>query len=284
MSDIELLDQGGYKIVFSGNIAGIKYVVKFLKPNPSGTGETDNELLDEITARARREVKTIEQCDTPNLVKMGPVGLMTTNIIGEPLIYYTEEFIEGTNLNQYYQENGNFSVKELVNLALHTSTAIEALWAFAKIHRDIKPGNIMRRSTSGEFVLLDMGLVLDLQDESLSNAPMGTPLYVSPEQMDFNNRRAVMNFRSDLFSLGIVLYEMATGKHPFVTADSITTWEVIGNIKNMDPFAPIKKRGDLPKTLSDIIMRLLAKRQALRYRSIALFRRALNQVPVEGVE
>ncbi len=93
-----------------------------------------------------------------------------------------------------------------------------------------------------------------------------------------------MNFRSDLFSLGIVLYEMATGRHPFVTVDATTTWQVIGNIINLDPVPPIKIRSDLPQNLSDVIMRLLAKRPALRYRSITLFQRALQGVRVEGDE
>lgn len=282
MSGIKVLDQGGQKIVFSGNIEGTRYTVKFLKPNPSDARNASIEFLDEVTARVRREVETIEQCKTPHLVKMGPIGLNNTNITGEPLIYYTEEFIEGSNLRQYHDENGNFSIKELVCLALNISAAIESLWAFAKIHRDIKPGNIMRRAKNGEYVLLDMGLVLDLQDESLSRAPVGTPLYISPEQMDFDNRRTVMNFRSDLFSLGIVLYEMATGIHPFVTADATTTWEVIGNIRNLDPAPPVSIRSDCPQTLNDVIMRLLAKRPALRYRSIALFQKALKGVQLIG--
>jgi serine/threonine protein kinase len=284
MSRIVELDKGGYKIVFSGNISGKKYAVKFLRPDPTGTGSADGSLIDEITARVRREVETIEQCKTPHLVKMGPIGLTTTEITGEPLIFYTEEFVEGSNLKQYYLEIRTFPVKELANLALHISTAIEELWSFAKIHRDIKPGNIMRRSTNGEFVLLDMGLVLDLQDASLSTAPMGTLLYISPEQADFDNRRAVMNFRSDLFSLGTVLYEMATGRHPFVTPDATTTWQIIGNIKNMDPVPPMEIRSDLPQPLNDIIIRLLAKRQALRYRSVSLFQKALKKIQLEGDE
>jgi serine/threonine-protein kinase len=127
-----------------------------------------------------------------------------------------------------------------------------------------------------------MGLVFDLQDASLSVGPVGTPLYFSPEQTDFNNRRTVMNFRSDLFSLGIVLYEMATGRHPFVTPSSHTTWEVLGNISNMNPEQPISHRPDLPQRLNDIIMRLLAKRPALRYRSISLFQQALSEVEAGG--
>jgi serine/threonine-protein kinase len=186
------------------------------------------------------------------------------------------------NLRQYKEEKGTLSVQELVQLSFNISEAINTIWQFSKIHRDIKPGNIMIRETSGEFVLLDMGLVFDLQDESLSVGIVGTPLYFSPEQMDFSNRRTIMNFRSDLFSLGIVLYEMATGKHPFITASSPTTWDVLGNIANMNPEQPLKYRPDLPQKLNEIIMRLLAKRPALRYRSIALFQRALGEVQVEG--
>ena len=139
----------------------------------------------------------------------------------------------------------------------------------------------MRRESNGAFVLLDMGLVFDLQDESLSIGPVGTPLYFSPEQLDFNNRRTVMNFRSDLFSLGTVMYEMATGAHPFLQSAQ-TSWEVLGNIANMTPRLPRELRPDLPEKLNEIIMRLLAKRPALRYRSIELFQRSLREVEIEG--
>lgn len=280
-TDIQEVDRGGQKIVFSGIIDGQKYALKFMAPNPSQVGGQNSEFLDDVTSRAQREVETMQQCSTPHLVGMGPIGLNTTYIADEPIIYFSEEFVEGQNLRAYLESNGVFSVSELIQLPLHISEAIEAIWQFSKIHRDIKPGNIMRRHDNGDFVLLDMGLVFDLQDESLSVSPVGTPLYFSPEQMDFNNRRAVMNFRSDLFSLGTVMYEMATGTHPF-TQDATTTWDVLGNIANAVPQSPIALRADLPEKLSDIIMRLLAKRPALRYRSIELFQRALGEVETEG--
>lgn len=280
-SDIQEVDRGGQKIVFSGIMDGRKYALKFMAPNPSQAGGQNSEFLDDVTSRAQREVETMQQCSTPHLVGMGPIGLNTAVIADEPIIYFSEEFVEGQNLRSYLQSNGVFSVSELIRLAFHVSEAIKSIWQFSKIHRDIKPGNIMRRDDNGDFVLLDMGLVFDLQDESLSVCPVGTPLYFSPEQMEFNNRRTIMNFRSDLFSLGTVMYEMATGHHPF-TQGATTTWDVLGNIANAVPQAPRALRPELPEKLSDIIMRLLAKRPALRYRSIELFQRALCEVETEG--
>lgn len=281
-TNIRLHDEGGQKVVFTAIISEQKYALKFLSPNLPESLETDADFLDDVTARAQREVETMQQCATPHLVTMGPVGLQTARVNGNQVIYFSEEFIEGTNLKQYHLESGNFPVQELHQLAMHISEAISALWQFAKVHRDIKPRNIMRRASNGEYVLLDMGLVFDLQDESLSISPVGTPPYFSPEQMDFNNRRTIMNFRSDLFSLGIVLYEMATGQHPFITTTTHTTWDVLGNIANMTPKPPIIHRPDLPQKLNDIILRLIAKRPALRYRSIDLFQRALRELETMG--
>lgn len=281
-SDIQLLDQCGQKIVFSAFIDGQKYALKFLSPNPSRITDASVEFLDDVTARAKREVETMQQCSTPHMVRMGPIGLQTAQVNGEPVIYFSEEFIEGKNLKKYLQENGNLSISELILLSFNISEAIKAIWQCSKIHRDIKPSNIIRRESNGEFVLLDMGLVFDLQDDSLSICPVGTRTYFSPEQTDFNNRRTVMNFRSDLFSLGIVVYEMATGKHPFITPISTTSWDVFGNIINMTPEPPINHRPELPQKLDEIILRLLAKRPALRYKSIDMFQQALNEVESEG--
>ena len=280
-ADIQEVDRGGQKIVFSGIIDGRKYALKFMAPNPSQVSGQYSEFLDNVTSRAQREVETMQQCSTPHLVGMGPIGLNTADIAADPIIYFSEEYVEGENLRVTLQSNGVFSASELVRLAFNISEAIRAIWQFSKIHRDIKPGNIMKRRDNGDFVLLDMGLVFDLQDESLSVCPVGTPLYYSPEQMDFNKRRTVMNFRSDLFSLGTVMYEMATGKHPFIEG-ATTTWEVLGNVANSTPRSPKELRPELSEKLSDIIMRLLAKRPALRYRSIELFHRALREVEAEG--
>jgi serine/threonine-protein kinase len=150
------------------------------------------------------------------------------------------------------------------------------------IHRDVNPGNIMKRRVSGDFVLLDMGCLFDLAGASLSMAPVGTPLYFSPEQLDFANRRRVLDFRSDLFSLGIVLYEMATAKHPFLTRGVTSAVDLVSSILNSTPVEPKQVRKAVPQELSQIIMRLLSKQPALRYRKTSLLIEALKNVSEGG--
>lgn len=273
---------GGQKRVFRAEIGGATYAIKFMRPTVQqvATSEIaeDVSVVDDVTARATREVETLGQCKTPYLVKPGPIGLTVLEIKGEQLIYFTEEFIDGEALDKLLQASGPLSPHELVTLGTHVTLAIQELWSLSKIHRDVKPDNIMRRRT-GDFVLLDMGLVFDLDDRSFSLGPVGTVMYFSPEQMDFKNRRSVLDFRSDTFSLGIVLYQMATGQHPFV-AGAANSWEVLTNIQTMTPLPPKQSRTDLPDELNSIILRLLGKRPALRYRSPKMLLEAFRSVPI----
>ncbi len=286
-ADVRYVDKGGQKVVFACTIGGQPYVLKFLRPNPRPIADHDADVsgqpvsLDDVTARARREVATMKQCNSPHLVKIGPVELRSVKIGTEDLICFSEEFIDGEPIKKLLKPNQpGLSPQELVQLGLHVAAAIEALWEHKKIHRDIKPGNIMRRK-NGEFVVLDMGLVFDLNDESWSMGPVGTHIYFSPEQMDFSNRRQVLDFRSDLFSLGITMFQLATGIHPFMSGAQ-NTWEVLNNIKNKQPEAPHVHNNALPEPLSDIIVRLLAKRPALRYRQISMLRDALSKALQQG--
>jgi len=284
-TDIELLSrEGGQKIVFTGLIENKKWALKFMRPNLSSSADQSVEdSVDDVTARAQREVETMQQCQSPFLVRPGPIGIKSVYIKGEPYIFFTEEFIPGIDLKNYKKKTGVLPIPEITKLGIHISEAISSIWNWAKIHRDVKPGNIMRKGSNGDFILLDMGLVFDLNDASLSLfGPVGTPIYFSPEQMDFNHRRTVLDFRSDLFSLGIVLYEMATGQHPFINKGTTSSFEVVNNIRTMAPENPCLIRKDLPQGLGDIIIRLLAKRPALRFRQIGLLIEALTKASVGG--
>jgi serine/threonine-protein kinase len=113
--------------------------------------------------------------------------------------------------------------------------------------------------------------------ESLSIGPVGTPPYFSPEQFDFSNRRTVMDFRSDLFSLGVTMYEMATGQHPFWTRGE-TSRSLFNKITTLNPKPPNEIVPDFPEELSDIIMRMLGKSPHLRYRRCQQLIDALREI------
>ncbi len=282
--DVVYIGQGGQKTVFVATIRSKRWAVKFLEPGvPDEQVSVGDPVRDVVFARAAREVEMMQRCDCPYLVKIGPIGLRNGDLAGQPVVYYTEEFIEGDNLRDYLRQKGPLASAELIRLGTQMTTAISAIWERRMIHRDVKPGNIMRRSASGDFVLLDMGCLFDLAGESLSMAPVGTPLYFSPEQLDFANRRRVLDFRSDLFALGVVLYEMATGKHPFLTRRLSSAVDLVSRILNSTPDEPRKVRKTVPQELSQIIMRLLSKQPALRYRKTSMLIEALGRVPKGGV-
>jgi len=269
-SDVGNAIRGGQKLVFPITISGKKYVVKFMCTNlhhSDDETEASIDQIDEVTARARREVEIMKLCKSPNLVKLGEILLTHIDYKEQSLIYFTEEYIEGRDLKNILSTDGPLPIEEIIKIGRNITEAIRVIWAKNKIHRDIKPGNIMKRDKTGNYVLLDMGLVFDLDDISLTKTGFipGTPIYFSPEQIDLARKR-LMDFRSDLFSLGIVLYEMATGIHPFAASASSTT-DIVANILAYTPDSPLTHRPEISEGLSNIIMRLLAKRPHLRYRS-----------------
>lgn len=249
-----------------------RYALKILLAGATGMSvdgtvsiERGEVSFDEVTERARREVNTMKECESPHLVKLGPISLTRANIAEQPVIYFTEEWLEGDDLQTILKRDRVLPIDEVIELGIHISSAIEELWSHKKVHRDVKPGNIMRRTKDGEFVLLDMGLALDLLDHSLTTVGLipGTRLYLSPDQIDYPHKR-MLDFRSDLFSLGVVLYEACTGQHPFAGDDPQTT---LLRILSVTPTPPSSLRKEVPPQLSTIILRLLAKKPHLRYRT-----------------
>lgn len=111
--------------------------------------------------RLRREVAIMRNCDSPHLVKMGPIDVSPVEIDNLSILYFLEEFIEGEDLKAIIAR-GPLSADSVVTLATHVTRAIDALWSSSPshqiIHRDLKPANIMRRDSDGAFVVLDIGL------------------------------------------------------------------------------------------------------------------------------
>jgi eukaryotic-like serine/threonine-protein kinase len=270
---VRSVKSGGQKVVYEVEAAGERWALKMIPIgafSPVAGTDSAQDWLEEAAQRARREVEIMDACASPNIVSLGPFPLQLATVKGHRICVFSEEWIDGEDGVQILQSSGPLSARELKRLSLNAISAIQVLWANGKVHRDIKPNNIMRRKTTGEYVLLDLGLAFDTQDVSLSGygSLHGTIPFYSPEQTDFRIRRQ-LDFRSDLFSLGTTLYCLATGGHPFWHA-GMSDCDCLRNIVNLNPPPPISVTPSVPQETSDFICRLLQKEPHLRFRNCAL--------------
>ena len=295
----DLVQMGGQKAVYRAVIQDEVVAVKVIAV------ESDAQIFDEIEVdvseeeiepedaapsvnstieRAKREVAILEQVDVPVLARRGPLGLAAFQFGGRNWLYFTEEWIEGQSLLAMIRQ-GRLTVEQVVRLGVDLVHAINWLSSRAMVHRDIKPANVMWAEDRARFVLIDPGIALDLQGPSLTQFPMavGTFAYQSPEQMDYARKRD-LDFRSDLFALGIVLYEAAAGEHPFMKAGT-TALQVMSGILTDSPKPVNEIVEDFPTTVGDFIIRLLQKPPHFRYRTCTLVRRAIEDIATDlGIE
>jgi serine/threonine-protein kinase len=217
--------------------------------------------------RFRREAKSVAALNHPNIVTIHSV-----EEAGD-LPFFTMEYVEGTTLSHIIPKDG-FDAERFLDLAIPIADAVSAAHESGITHRDLKPGNIMV-SGRGQIKVLDFGLAKvsreeareipsdsHLETEFLTSEGqvLGTTPYMSPEQL----KGKPVDQRSDIFSLGTILYAMATGKHPFL-ADSSA--EVISSILSHHPPQVGEIREGLPEYLGGVIRRCLEKDPENRYQS-----------------
>lgn len=283
VSGIEVVGSGvsgGQKTVFACMFNGKKYAIKFvLLYNTSHDAEEFIKVEAETTfARVKREIDIMQKIDSHNVVKMGPIPLTEVEYKNQRLLYYMEEWIEGEVLQEIVLRQKTLSIKESLLMCRDILKGIEIIWSLNSVHRDIKPQNIIRRSTDGTYVLLDMGVAFDLNDKSLTSYGFvpGTKLYFSPEQLDFNNKRNI-DFRSDVFSLGIVLYIALTGKHPFYE-QGVTEDVLFQRIRQGIFCPPIIYNINIPTNVNNIVCRMLNSQPHSRYRKCSILLSELDLI------
>ncbi len=203
----------------------------------------------EFKERFQREAKSAARLNHPNIV--------TIHDAGEEggVAYIAMEFLEGRSLRNLMDE-GRLTTEDAVSYAIQIAEGLDYAHRFGVIHRDIKPDNIIV-SAHGRAKITDFGIAqLPLGNLTQTGALMGTPKYMSPEQI----RGERLDGRSDIFSLGVILYEMLSGKPPF-TGDSLTS--TMYKILQESPGDPL---GDsCPAGLRQILARSLAKDKDRRY-------------------
>ena len=272
-----LVQTGGQKAVYRATRGGQAFALKVIAMDREEvTVEEADADISAAVRRARREVAILEQVDVPVLARRGPLGLSTIKIGDADWLYFTEEWIEGSGLPDMIRA-GRLRPCQIARMAVDLIHAACWLSHRGMVHRDIKPANIMWATDRSRFVLLDPGIALDLYGPSLTLGPMpvGTMPYLSPEQMDPYRKRA-LDFRSDLFAIGVVLYEAAVAEHPFM-AIGTTPSQVLAGILTAHPQALMDRIEGFPQPLSDLVARLTGKSPHLRYRTCAMAQAAVEE-------
>ncbi|QDT60569.1 Serine/threonine-protein kinase PknL [Stieleria bergensis] len=187
--------------------------------------------------------------------------------------YLVMQLIDGDTLENRLRDGQPLPPNEVARIAMQTAAGLSAAHERDMVHRDIKPANILIETKTDRVKLTDFGLARTTDDVKLTETGMvtGTPLYMSPEQ----TLGETADERSDLFSLGAVMYEMATGVAPFQAPSALG---VMQNIMNVTPDAPHKVNAGITRPLSDLIMSLLAKKPADRPESASSVATALASI------
>ncbi|MCI5713029.1 MAG: Stk1 family PASTA domain-containing Ser/Thr kinase [Lachnospiraceae bacterium] len=200
------------------------------------------------------EAQSAAGLEHPNIVNIYDVGSE------DGIHYIVMEYIEGITLKTYIEKKGHLSFKEAISIAIQVGRGIEAAHNKNIVHRDIKPQNIMI-STEGKVKVTDFGIARAASSNTIHSDVMGSVHYSSPEQA----RNGFIDGKSDIYSLGIVMYEMVTGRVPF---DGDTTVAVAIQHLQEEMVPPSVYAPDLPISLEKIILKCTQKSPSRRYQTM----------------
>jgi serine/threonine protein kinase len=263
------IGRGGMGVVYRARDEKLKrrVAIKVLPPELA--------FNNDIRERFGREAQTAARLSHPHVVPIYTVGE------GSSLVYFIMGYVDGESLSTRIQRRGRLPAEEVRRIMKETADALSAAHGLAIIHRDIKPDNILLEGTRGRVMVTDFGIAKALSSVSggtLTSAgvAIGTPSFMSPEQAAGEKE---IDGRSDIYSLGVVAYQMSTGELPF---NAPTVAGIL--MKQITEPAPMvsAKRDDIPEDLALAIARCLEKDPENRWPTADSLRRSLENRTVTG--
>src|SRR6266481_988407 len=223
---------------------------------------------EDLLRRFRNEAQAVGLLNLPIIVTIYDAGEQ------DNVFYIAMEFIEGTTLHQLMSQRRVLGTEDVIRLSRQICAGLDYAHSNGIIHRDVKPANIMI-TANGTVKIMDFGIAKSGGQVTNTGQVLGTPNYMAPEQV----KGRPLDGRSDLFSLGVILYEMLTGEKPFV-GQNVTT--IIYKIVNENPITPRDLDATIHPGLSAIAVKALAKSPDERYQSGAQLVRDLETYKLAG--
>jgi serine/threonine protein kinase len=250
---------GGFATVYLGRNMDTNEIVAIKVLNRQYTVE------DRYVERFRREARLAERLQHPNVIRVFDHG------IEDGMHFLVMEFVEGLTLDKLIKRKGSLSIEETLSYSQQACAGLQAAHEAGIVHRDIKPANLMI-TPAGVLKIMDFGIarVEAMTGLTQSGMFMGTPRYISPEMATGSKA----DIRSDLYALGLLIYEMLTGAPPF---DADNPWAVLRQQIETDPAPLHESRADVPSWLEAVAFKALAKDPADRFQTPADMLAALQQ-------
>lgn len=245
------LGHGTTSRVFLGRdpFAGRKVAIKVMHEN-SDTDKAARHRFDRVFLN---EASLVGKLTHPNIIGIYDAG------IESEFCYIAMEYVDGQTLEPYCEVADLLPLERVVEIAFKCALALDFANRSGIIHRDIKPANILL-GNNGDIKITDFGIALQRDAEMTQLAGVGSPMYMSPEQAQDH----ALTHQTDIYSLGVVMYRLLTGKAPFSASNSTS---LLYQVVNMDPPAPGVHRAGLPEDLDRIVMKALAKTLDDRYQT-----------------
>ncbi len=270
----QLIKRGGMGAVYRGKHVMMDKTVAIKVLRPSLAGD------DVVVARFSREAKAASRISHPHAVSVTDFGEAENGVV-----FLVMEYLDGRALKDIIRSEGPMPLSRAVEIVRQVSGALDAAHQQGVVHRDLKSDNIMlSRTNGGDWAkVLDFGIAKIQQPEGVrdhdltaANLVIGTPQYMSPEQC---SQTGTIDARSDVYSLGVIVYEMLSGRVPF-TGESATVI-MMKQVQDQPP-SILETRPDLPASVDRLIERALAKHPSDRFQTAGELSDALTQAAVEA--